>query len=115
VRGRGEDAICRWIDSQLEDTSVTAVLIGTETSERRYVLYEIEQSHKRGKGLLGIYIHNLKDNQGQIDNKGQNPFGKLYIDRVYLSDIYLTYDWINDDGYNNFAEWVEKAAQKAGR
>lgn len=26
-----------------------------------------------------------------------------------------TYDWVNDDGYNNFGDWVEKAAKKAGR
>lgn len=46
--------------------------------------------------------------------KGGNPFDYFYIEqdgkKVYLSEIYPTYDWVNEDGYRNFAEWVEKAA-----
>lgn len=41
VKKKGEDAILRWIDNQLNGTSVTVVLIGAETSERKYVGYEI--------------------------------------------------------------------------
>ncbi len=112
VKGQGEGAVERWIDGQLEGTSVTAVLIGRETSERPYVIYEIKKSYQKGNGLLGIYIHNLEDRQGQKDTRGQNPFDKL---GVPLSNIYPTYDWVNDRGYDNFAEWVEKVAQKAGK
>lgn len=32
-----------------------------------------------------------------------NKRGKLYK----LSSHYRTYNWIKDDGYNNFAKWVE--------
>lgn len=119
VKKKGEEAIKRWIDKQLEGTSVTAVLIGAETNDRKYVDYEIEQSHKRRNGLLGIYIHNLKDKDGKKDYEGKNPFDYFNIERdgrrVYFSEIYPTYDWVNDEGYNNFATWVEKAAKKAGR
>jgi len=100
VRSKGEDAIRDWINEQLEGTSVTVVLIGTETSRREYVLYEIEQSRKRGNGMLGVYIHRLKDQNGQTDFQGTNP----------LSQIYPIYDWLSDDGYSNFADWIEKAA-----
>ena len=119
VKKKGDGAIKRWINKQLEGTSVTVVLIGAETSERKYVIYEIKQSYKKGNGLLGIYIHKLKDKDGKVDYKGKNPFDNLYIERngrkVYLSEIYPTYDWVDDDGYNNFGDWVEKAAKKAGR
>ena len=119
VKKKGEDAINRWINKQLKGTSVTVVLIGAETSERKYVNYEIEQSYKKGNGLLGVYLHKLKDKDGKVDYKGKNPFDNFYIERngrrVYLSEIYLTYDWVDDDGYNNFGDWVEKAAKKAGR
>ena len=60
VKKKGEGAIERWIDKQLEGTSVTVVLIGAETSERRYVQYEINESWDKGNGLIGTYVHNLK-------------------------------------------------------
>ena len=69
--------------------------------------------------MLGIYIHKLKNKDGKTDYKGRNPFDNFYIEKngrkMYLSEIYPTYDWVDDDGYNSFAKWVEKAAQKAGR
>lgn len=32
-----------------------------------------------------------------------------------LQDIFPVYDWVDNDGYNNFSKWVEEAARKAGR
>jgi len=119
LKKKGDEAVKRWIDKQLEGTSVTAVLIGTETSRRKWVKYEIKKSHDTGKGLLGVYIHNIKDQNQDTDTKGDNPFGNFYIEedgkKVYLSEIYPTYDWVNDKGYDNFSDWVEKAAKKAVR
>src|SRR4051794_10955586 len=45
---RGVDAVRKLIDTGLEGTSVTAVLIGAETASRKYVSYEIEKSIARG-------------------------------------------------------------------
>lgn len=75
----GEEVIKRWIDKQLEGTSVTAVLIGPETYTRKWVRYEIVKSFDKGNGQLGIYIHNIKDKNGYIDYKGKNPFGYLML------------------------------------
>ncbi len=119
VKKKGEEAIQRWIDKQLEGTSVTAVLIGAETNTRKYVDYEIQRSRKKGNGLLGIYIHNINDSKGNKDLKGKNPFDYWYITvndkKRYFSSIYSTYDWVNDNGYNNLGDWVEKAATNAGK
>lgn len=116
---KGEEAIKRMINKGLEGTSVTVVLIGTETSGRKWVRYEIKESYNRGNALIGVYIHNIRDQNSYTDKKGNNPFDYIYIEqdgkKVYLSEIYPTYDWVSDDGYNNFGDWVEKAAQKAGR
>src|SRR5437762_2848346 len=60
VRTQGDTAIKRWIDNQLNGTSVTAVLIGAQTAEREYVQYEIIQSHSRGNGLLAIHVDACK-------------------------------------------------------
>lgn len=115
----GDEAIKRMIDNGLKNTSVTIVLIGTETSKRKWVRYEIEQSYIRGNGLLGMYIHNIKDRNGATDLMGSNPFSSLYIDQngrqVYLSSLYSTYDWVLNSGYANIGNWIEWAAAAAGR
>jgi len=119
VKRQGDEAIKRWIDRQLQGTSVTVVLIGARTAARKWVKYEISKSHERRKGLLGVYIHNIEDKAGHTGTKGDNPFDKFYTEedgkKVYLSQIYPTYDWINDDGYHNFGDWVERAARRARR
>ncbi|MCX7610735.1 MAG: TIR domain-containing protein [Ignavibacterium sp.] len=115
VKKKGDEAIKKWIDKQLEGTSVTVVLIGYETAERKYVQYEIKKSWERGNGLLGIYIHNLKDSNGKTDIKGKNPFDFFIFKRKDNIVKISTYDWIYDNGYNKLNEWIEKAAREAGR
>jgi hypothetical protein len=109
----GELALKRLINKGLQDTSVTVVLIGAETAQRRWVNYEIEKSHERGNGMLGIYIHNIPNLEKQKDNRGANPFDNFTIEK--MSAIYPTYDWVANDGYNNFSTWVENAAKAAGK
>lgn len=119
VMKKTDAEIENWIGTQLIGTSVTVVLVGAETSTRQYVGYEIKQSHNRGNGLLGIYIHNMKDVNSRTDTKGSNPFDTWYVERdgkkVYFNTLYPTYDWINDDGRKNMGDWVEAAATKAGK
>lgn len=123
VKRRGEAAVTSWIDRQLEGTGVTVVLIGSQTARRKYVNYEIQESHNQGKGLLGIYIHQLKNQFGQTATKGSNPLANVTIQenglygpyKMPLSDIYPTYDWQWDNGYQNIGRWIEEAAKKAGR
>jgi hypothetical protein len=116
---KGEEAIQKWIDRELERTSVTVVLIGYKTSSSEFVNYEIKRSRLLRKGLFGIYIHNLKDQDGKADLKGENPLENFCIEAkgtlAYLSQVYPTYDWVDNDGYNNFADWVETAFRKAAR
>jgi hypothetical protein len=119
VEKGGEAAIKKWIDNQLVGTSVTVVLIGTETNQRDYVKYELQKSFAKGNGLVGIYIHKCKDLSGNTGAKGSNQFGEIGKDAngnaVYFSASYSFYDWVDDDGYNNMGKWIEAAAKKAGR
>jgi hypothetical protein len=119
VEKEGDAAIKRWIDKQLSGTSVTVVLIGSQTSNREYVKYELQKSYEKGNGMLGIYIHKCKNFAGNTDVKGSNTFGEIGKDAngntVYFSTTYPCYDWIDDDGYNNLGKWIEAAAKKAGR
>ncbi|NNM79824.1 MAG: TIR domain-containing protein [Gallionella sp.] len=61
VKKETDSAIEKWIDEQLKGTSVTVVLIGTDTAGKKWINYEITSSCKKGNGLLGIHIHQLKD------------------------------------------------------
>ena len=73
VKKKADYAIKKWIDKQLHGTSVTCVLIGSKTSNSKWVKYEIEKSIEKGNGLLGILIHDLKDRRDNTSKKGANP------------------------------------------
>lgn len=110
VKRQGDRAIKAWIDEGLRGSGVTVVLIGQYTYDRKYVRYEIEQSEKLNKGMLGVYVDGLRDINGNYGLRGPNPF--------YFADTnksYHTYDWITDRGYDYFSDWVEQAARAAGR
>ena len=119
VKKKTDSAIEKWIDEQLKGTSVTVVLIGSDTAGRKWINYEIKSSYKKGNGLLGIYIHNCKDKNGNTSTKGVSPFSNIYITengvKKYFSEIYPVYDWVNDDGYTNMGKWIDKAAKAAGK
>jgi hypothetical protein len=103
AKNKGDAAIKKLIDEGLKSTTVTAVLIGAQTSNRRYVDYEIEKSIERGNGLLGLRIHNIKDQSGNTDSLGLIP-AKL------SGDGYPTYTWSTCE---DFAKWVEEAYNAA--
>ena len=104
VKRRGPQAIQNWIDTQLDGTSVTVILVGAKTCTSRWVNYEIEKSIREGKGLLGIDISKIPLFDKSISGRcGEIPEG------------YAFYYWNNDKGYENMGDWIEKAAKVAGR
>jgi hypothetical protein len=117
IKKQGVDAVKKWINNQLDGTSVTVVLIGAETANRPWVNYEIQESIKRGNGLLGIYIHNVLDLNRRTDYKGKNPFDYITWTKTGrpISETYPTYDWVNDSGRQNLSAWIEAAAKTAGK
>jgi hypothetical protein len=57
-------------------------------------------------------INNKKSNTLYFeDGWFSNEFGKSFR----FSDKFETYCWINDNGYNNFSNWIEDAVKQAGR
>lgn len=118
LKRQGDAAVKKWIDDQLVSTSVTAVLIGSETLERPFVQYELKKSYERGNGIIGIYINDIKDSKGNTPTHcsiygvemGKDANGGT----VYFSSVQV-YDWIANNGYDNLGNWVEAAAKAAGR
>ena len=110
AKRKGDQAIKNWIENQLKGTSVTVVLIGSETASRKFVLHEIERSRALGKGIVGVRIHQMKNFNREIDLPGRNPLTELGLDHIYN-----TYDYVTHSGYHNMSRWIEEAAHAAGR
>jgi hypothetical protein len=139
-------ALKRLINAELENTTVTAVLIGSETYARRWVRYELMKSVDRGNRLLGIHINDIAGKDQKTKSNGPNPLDYLGIQIsddgkkgkptewngqkwVFYSDLdsfdlkeqpidmrgknyqlshwFSTYDWVVNDGFNNFSKWIE--------
>ena len=111
VKKKNDSEIEKWIDSQLKGTSVTVVLIGADTYDKKWINYEILSSYNRGNGLLGVYVHNLKNQEGKTTAKGKNPFTKWDWSKT-KTGMPKVYDWVENDGYNYIGKWIEEAAQQ---
>ena len=118
VKRGGYKAIQNWIDGQLKGRSCTIVLIGANTAGRKWINYEIEKSWNEGKGLLGIHIHKLRNQDGSQSTKGKNPFDGFTLRNSgkKLSSIVPVYNPRYSDSklvYNaiatHLADWVEEA------
>ena len=73
AKKKGDKDIKKLIDDGLYNTSVTVVCITYGAISRKYINYEIDQSIKRGNGLVAIRIHHLKDQNGQTGEPGAIP------------------------------------------
>jgi hypothetical protein len=73
----GDASVKRLINSSLENTTVTCVLIGTDTWKRRWVRYEILKSYDRANLLFGIHINSVLDKNRQTFPPGRDPFDFL--------------------------------------
>jgi hypothetical protein len=59
-------ALKKLINSELENTSVTVVLVGSDTWSRRWVRYEIFESIRRGNHVFGIHLIVLRENTKEL-------------------------------------------------
>jgi hypothetical protein len=144
----GSTAVKRLVNSGLDGTTVTCVLIGSQTYIRPWVRYEILKSFRKGNAILAIHINSIRGKDQATKSKGLNPLSyvgvtfsesgltatlweKVNGDWKQYSEIdgsasyqtggvaqqyrnqgfnfaqwYPEYDWVANDGYNNFASWV---------
>ena len=104
AKKKGDAEVKKLIDQGLVGTSVTVVLIGAQTAQRKFVDYEIDKSIVRGNGLLGICISGIKDQNGKVDAQGPAP------KRLTDAGAHCYY-WDR----SKFPEWVEAAYKEAHR
>jgi hypothetical protein len=117
VKKKTDSEIKKWIDSQFTKRSCLVVLIGANTSGRKWITYEIEKAYELGKGIVGIYIHGLKDNDGAQATKGANPFYQiLNKDGKRLSSFVTAFDpphTLSSYVYNDISENIEQLIEDA--
>lgn len=132
VKQKGDETIKKWINDNLFGKSCIVVLIGEDTYSRKWCKYEIKHAWEEGKGVLGIYIHGLKNASGEQCAKGRNPFELFCIDKtmnyiaerkspidnneINLSNIckaynppYVTSTYVYNDILENIEYLVEEA------
>jgi len=122
IKKGGDTAIKKWIDGQLSGKSSAIVLIGEKTAGRKWIKYEIKKAWEDGKGVLGIYVHNLKDKDGNQSTKGSNPFSAYKIGDKIMSNLVMAYDPPYSTSKNvydyikkNLAGWIEEAIEIRGK
>ena len=118
IAAGGDEKIAKWIDDQLYGKSVAIVLIGASTAGRKWINYEITKAWNDTKGVLGVYIHNLKNREGDQSSKGANPFEWISVDSKTMSSVvkaydppYLTSTYVYDHIKENLADWIEEAIE----
>lgn len=79
VKEKTDTKIKAWINEQLAMRSCLVVLVGATTSSRKWVKYEIEKAYEMGKAIVGVYIHGLKNSEGNQTTKGSNPFYNIFV------------------------------------
>lgn len=111
-----EYIIQNWIDTQMAGRECLVVLIGSHTSDRRWIKYEIKKAWSDGMGVVGVHIQNLKDHNGLQSALGENPFSSVAVQGQELSGVVETYDPPFRDSrlvYRHIREnielWVERA------
>ena len=107
VKRGGDRAIKQWIDGQMKYRSCTVVLVGEATANKKWINYEIIESWKKGMGVVGIYIHGLKNQDGFISRKGLNPFEYLGYGEEKFSSVVKCYNPSGSNSNERYA-WIEK-------
>ncbi len=105
AKNAGEEAVRELIGDALSGTSATIVLIGEKTAGLDYVTYAIEQSIRRKNGIVGFFVHDMPDENGNISAKGGVPYEVQAAEKLEAHH-YAVHDW----DQSKFEEWVEEAA-----
>jgi hypothetical protein len=86
------------VREQLKGTSVTVVLIGSQTANSEWLEWEIDESLSKGNGILGI----------RLDPNAVVPEGIASCGAEVLN-------WYQPEDVHEFADAIERAAAAARR
>jgi len=106
AKKKGDIALKRLINGGLDRTTVTCVLVGTDTYERPWVRYEICKSIVRGNKLFAVHINSIKGKNQATKTLGENPFSWIAVE---FSDDASKYalNYRKSDGKYYYYEEIE--------
>lgn len=109
ITSGGDKPIEKWIADQMKGRSCTVVLVGEKTANRKWINYEIVKSWNAAMGVVGIRIHGLKNVDGKIATKGNNPFDYITHNptKKKLSSIVKCYNPAGSNSKERYA-WISK-------
>ena len=117
VKRGGNAAVERWIEENMKYKRCVIVLIGSETAHRPWVRHEIKRAWELNKGLIGIYIHNLRCPRTGTCTKGPNPFSTWSVSGQSMANYVTCYEPPSWDAYGdisrNLETWVALATAQA--
>ena len=120
VKRGGRAAIEKWIAEKMAYKNAVVVLVGTETSSRPWVRYEITKAWNDKKPLVGVRIHGLATAAGS-DPIGKNPFAEINLQGGgTLADFVPLYNPAGSTSQavygsisSNMVNWVNSAYKRA--
>lgn len=117
AKKQGDVALKRLINSGLDRTSNTCVLIGSQTYQRPWVRYEILKSFKKGNHIFGVHINSIKDKYQKTKIKGANPLeyvGVSFSDSGLTATLleYIDGKWVNYTQIDGSASYRTTVAKK---
>lgn len=120
IKRNGDLAVKRWIDDNMKYKRCVIVLIGSQTAYRPWVRYEITKAWSEGRGLFGVYVHNLRCPRAGIGSMGPNPFDFIKLDNgLSLSSLVNCYNPNAMNAYRDIAynieSWVDRAISQRQR
>lgn len=99
----------------MQNRSCLVVLIGEGTASREWIRYEIQKAWELGKGVVGVYIHNLCNQFGEKSSQGNNPFEYFELNGEKFSNIVKCYNPSSTNTFNcikdNIQDWIEEAIE----
>lgn len=113
ARKTGSTALKRLINSGLDGTSVTCVLIGSETHDRAWVRYEILKSFRKGNSILAVHVNPIRGRDQQTKPKGPNPLSYVGVTFSDSGETATLWEKI-DGGWKEYSEIDGSASYQTG-
>jgi len=109
----GSVAVKRLIHSGLDGTSVTCVLVGSQTYARHWVRYEILKSFRKGNSILVVHINSIKGRDQTTKSNGPNPLSYVGVTFSDSGDTGTLWEAVNGE-WKEYSEIDGSASYRTG-
>ncbi|MCK8479070.1 TIR domain-containing protein [Psychroserpens algicola] len=113
-QANNSDYIKRLLRLRIQWAGKFVVLIGKNTHTRDWVNWEIEQAHKKGKKIIGIYLNGLNEKvklPEKLDKYGHEVI-PWYSEKIIgaLENDNRTPEWCDPDGSPRQSPWKKNTS-----